>query len=144
MEAEERDRHAMQARIHDARLPRMKTLEEFGFNQHREAVRGSAGPDHGPRSHHRDRHGLVSIPANLGGAQEERWPKRRYRRYCLRYDLLWETKNEDVLCNYRHGLPHPTPESRPFRADGPQSLTVAGPENRKKNVRRAAVARKGL
>jgi len=33
MEAEERDRHAVQGRIHDARLPRIKTLEEFDFNQ---------------------------------------------------------------------------------------------------------------
>jgi DNA replication protein DnaC len=33
MEAEERDRHAVQARIREARLPRMKTLEEFDFNQ---------------------------------------------------------------------------------------------------------------
>gem|GEM_PF-761551 len=31
--AEERDRHAVEKRIHDARLPRMKTLEEFDFNQ---------------------------------------------------------------------------------------------------------------
>src|ERR1019366_8872053 len=29
----ERDRHAVQTRLHDARLPRMKTLEEFDFNQ---------------------------------------------------------------------------------------------------------------
>ena len=33
MESEERDRHAVQTRMHDARLPRMKTLEEFDFNQ---------------------------------------------------------------------------------------------------------------
>ena len=33
MESEERDRHAVQKRLHDARLPRMKTLEEFDFNQ---------------------------------------------------------------------------------------------------------------
>ena len=33
MENEERDRHAVQNRLHDARLPRMKTLEEFDFNQ---------------------------------------------------------------------------------------------------------------
>src|SRR5437762_2466089 len=33
MEAEERDRHAIQKRIRDARLPRLKTLEEFDFNQ---------------------------------------------------------------------------------------------------------------
>src|ERR1019366_1876867 len=33
MESEERDRHAVQTRLHDARLPRMKTLEEFDFNQ---------------------------------------------------------------------------------------------------------------
>ena len=33
MEAEERDRHAVQTRMHDARLPRIKTLEEFDFNQ---------------------------------------------------------------------------------------------------------------
>src|SRR5467141_1916633 len=33
MEAEERDRHAIQKRLHDAHLPRMKTLEEFDFNQ---------------------------------------------------------------------------------------------------------------
>jgi len=35
MESEERDRHAVQSRLHDARLPRMKTLEEFDFNQAR-------------------------------------------------------------------------------------------------------------
>jgi len=33
MESEERDRHAVQKRLYDARLPRMKTLEEFDFNQ---------------------------------------------------------------------------------------------------------------
>ena len=33
MEAEERDRHAVQTRMHDARLPRIKTLEELDFNQ---------------------------------------------------------------------------------------------------------------
>jgi DNA replication protein DnaC len=33
MEGEERDRHAIQNRIHDARLPRLKTLEEFDFQQ---------------------------------------------------------------------------------------------------------------
>ena len=33
MESEERDRDAVQKRLHDARLPRMKTLEEFDFNQ---------------------------------------------------------------------------------------------------------------
>src|SRR5438128_12329620 len=33
MEAEERDRHAMQKLIRDAQLPRLKTLEEFDFNQ---------------------------------------------------------------------------------------------------------------
>ncbi len=33
MENEERDRHAIQKRLHDARLPRLKTLEEFDFNQ---------------------------------------------------------------------------------------------------------------
>ena len=33
MESEERDRHAVQNRLHDARLPRLKTLEEFDFNQ---------------------------------------------------------------------------------------------------------------
>jgi DNA replication protein DnaC len=33
MEAEERDRHAVMGRMHDARLPRIKTLEEFDFNQ---------------------------------------------------------------------------------------------------------------
>src|SRR5208337_2451720 len=31
METEERDRHAVQSRLHDARLPRMKALEEFDF-----------------------------------------------------------------------------------------------------------------
>ena len=36
MEAEERDRHAVQKRLHDAKLPRMKTLEEFDFNQARQ------------------------------------------------------------------------------------------------------------
>lgn len=33
MESEERDRHAIQNRIRDAQLPRMKTLEEFNFGQ---------------------------------------------------------------------------------------------------------------
>ena len=33
MEAEERDRHAIQRRLLDARLPRVKTLEDFDFNQ---------------------------------------------------------------------------------------------------------------
>jgi DNA replication protein DnaC len=33
MESEERDRHAIQNRIRDAQLPRMKTLEEFEFGQ---------------------------------------------------------------------------------------------------------------
>jgi DNA replication protein DnaC len=33
MEAEERDRHAVQRRIQEARLPRIKTLEEFDFGQ---------------------------------------------------------------------------------------------------------------
>lgn len=33
MESEERDRHAIQHRIHDAKLPRVKTLEEFDFSQ---------------------------------------------------------------------------------------------------------------
>src|SRR5438874_10899921 len=33
MEAEERDRHAIQKRIRDAKLPRLKTLEGFDFNQ---------------------------------------------------------------------------------------------------------------
>ena len=36
MEAEERDRHAIQQRLRDARLPRLKTLEEFDFNQARQ------------------------------------------------------------------------------------------------------------
>src|SRR3989449_3752489 len=36
MEAEERDRHAIQKRIRDAKLPRLKTLEEFDFNQARQ------------------------------------------------------------------------------------------------------------
>ena len=31
MESEERDRHAIAHRLHDAKLPRMKTLEEFDF-----------------------------------------------------------------------------------------------------------------
>ena len=31
MESEERDRHAIAHRLHDAKLPRMKTLEEFEF-----------------------------------------------------------------------------------------------------------------
>ncbi len=35
MESEERDRHAVQQRIHDAKFPRIKTLEEFDFNQAR-------------------------------------------------------------------------------------------------------------
>ena len=33
MECEERDRHAIENRIRDAQLPRMKTLEEFDFTQ---------------------------------------------------------------------------------------------------------------
>ena len=33
MESEERDRHAIQNRIRDAQLPRMKTVEEFDFGQ---------------------------------------------------------------------------------------------------------------
>ncbi len=33
MESEERDRHAIQNRIRDAQLPRIKTLEEFDFGQ---------------------------------------------------------------------------------------------------------------
>lgn len=33
MEADERDRHAIQRRIQDAKLPRVKTLEEFDFGQ---------------------------------------------------------------------------------------------------------------
>ncbi len=33
MEAEERDRHAIQRRIQEAKLPRVKTLEEFDFSQ---------------------------------------------------------------------------------------------------------------
>lgn len=33
MEAEERDRHAIQRRIQDAKLPRVKTPEEFNFGQ---------------------------------------------------------------------------------------------------------------
>jgi DNA replication protein DnaC len=33
MESEERDRHAIQNRIRDAQMPRMKTLEEFDFGQ---------------------------------------------------------------------------------------------------------------
>ena len=33
MECEERDRHAIENRIRDAQLPRMKTLEEFDFAQ---------------------------------------------------------------------------------------------------------------
>jgi DNA replication protein DnaC len=36
MEAEERDRHAVQKRIREAKLPRLKTLEEFDFNQARQ------------------------------------------------------------------------------------------------------------
>ena len=36
MEAEERYRHAVQKRIRDAKLPRLKTLEEFDFNQARQ------------------------------------------------------------------------------------------------------------
>ena len=36
MEAEERDRHAIQQRLRDAKLPRLKTLEEFDFNQARQ------------------------------------------------------------------------------------------------------------
>jgi len=31
MESEERDRHAVANRLHEAKLPRMKTLEEFEF-----------------------------------------------------------------------------------------------------------------
>jgi DNA replication protein DnaC len=33
MESEERDRHAIEHRIRDAQLPRLKTLEEFDFTQ---------------------------------------------------------------------------------------------------------------
>ncbi len=33
LECEERDRHAIQNRLRDAQLPRMKTLEEFDFGQ---------------------------------------------------------------------------------------------------------------
>ena len=33
MESEERDRHAIPQRLHDAQLPRVKTLEEFDFSQ---------------------------------------------------------------------------------------------------------------
>jgi len=33
MECEERDRHAIENRIRDAQLPRVKTLEEFDFAQ---------------------------------------------------------------------------------------------------------------
>src|SRR6185369_10960253 len=33
MECEERDRHAIENRIRDAQLPRVKTLEEFDFGQ---------------------------------------------------------------------------------------------------------------
>ena len=33
MECEERDRHAIENRIRDAQLPRIKTLEEFNFTQ---------------------------------------------------------------------------------------------------------------
>jgi DNA replication protein DnaC len=33
MEGEERDRHAIQNRVRDAKLPRLKTLEEFDFQQ---------------------------------------------------------------------------------------------------------------
>jgi len=33
MESEERDRHAVQRRIQEAKLPRVKTLEEFDFHQ---------------------------------------------------------------------------------------------------------------
>ena len=36
MEVEERDRPAVQNRIRDAKLPRLKTLEEFDFNQARQ------------------------------------------------------------------------------------------------------------
>jgi DNA replication protein DnaC len=36
MESEERDRHAIQQRLRDAKLPRVKTLEEFDFNQARQ------------------------------------------------------------------------------------------------------------
>jgi len=39
MEAEERDRHAIQKRLRDAKLPRLKTLEEFDFNQARQIRR---------------------------------------------------------------------------------------------------------
>jgi hypothetical protein len=36
MESKERDRHAIQQRLRDAKLPRLKTLEEFDFNQARQ------------------------------------------------------------------------------------------------------------
>jgi DNA replication protein DnaC len=42
MESEERDRHAVQNRIRDAKLPRLKTLEEFDFNQTRQIPAANA------------------------------------------------------------------------------------------------------
>ena len=36
MEADERDRHAVESRLRDRKLPRLKTLEEFDFNQARQ------------------------------------------------------------------------------------------------------------
>ena len=33
-------------------------------------VQGAAGPDHGPGAHHRNRHGIVSLPAHGGKAEE--------------------------------------------------------------------------
>jgi DNA replication protein DnaC len=40
MESEERDRHAIQHRLRDAKLPRLKTMEEFDFNQARQIPAG--------------------------------------------------------------------------------------------------------
>ena len=39
MESEERDRHAVQKRLHDARLPRMKTLEGLTSTRRRRSRR---------------------------------------------------------------------------------------------------------
>jgi len=53
MESEERDRHAIQQRLRDAKLPRVKTLEEFDFNQARQVRRRRSA--NWPKALHRAR-----------------------------------------------------------------------------------------
>src|SRR5881398_400916 len=90
MEAEERDCHAIQKRIRDAKLPRLKTLEEFDFNQAhqipaakiRELAEGGyieraePGSVHGRVRHGQDApgHGLVRgrVPTETAGAIHHR------------------------------------------------------------------------